>query len=93
MIDEEVKLFVLPPLRCTQQKYEQKLLIYQVGVNIFSINIYLLNLTNGDTKKKSEIYSKLTIKAPQRRNCSSFDVNFKPISHLLLVLILLTLNR
>ena len=36
--------------------------------------------------------SKLTIKAPERRPASVFIVNFEHISHLALVLLLLSLN-
>ena len=36
---------------------------------------------------------KLTIKTPERRSFGVFVVNFKHISHLVLVFLLLTLNR
>ena len=42
------------------------------------------------------MYSKLTIKTPERRNGRHFDVfifNFEHISYLFLVFLLLTLNK
>ena len=59
-------------------------------------NIYLLKFNNRSTRKRCEIFSKLTIKAPercQRRRSGVFIVNFENISHLFLVLLLLTLNK
>ena len=58
-------------------------------------NIYLFKVNNRNTRKRSEICSKLTIKTPerrQRRRSGVFIVNFEHISHLFLVLLLLTLN-
>ena len=50
---------------------------------------------NRNTRIKCEIYSKLTIKTPERRQWRSsgvFIVNFEHISHLVLVFLLLTLS-
>ena len=50
---------------------------------------------NRNTRLKCEIYSKLTIKIPERRQWRSsgvFIVNFEHISHLVLVFLLLTLS-
>ena len=50
---------------------------------------------NRNTRLKCEIYSKLTIKTPERRQWRSsgvFIVNFEHISHLVLVFLLLTLS-
>ena len=53
-------------------------------------NIYLLKIINKNTRKSCEIFSKLTIKAPEQR---VFIVNFENISHLFPVFLLLTLNN
>ena len=50
--------------------------------------IYLLKVNNRNTRARSEICSNLTIKTPERRQwhrSGVFIVNFKHISHLLLV--------
>ena len=55
---------------------------------------YMLEVNNRNTRCK--ICSKLIIKTPEIRHwrCSGvFIVNFEPISHLILVLLLLTLSR
>ena len=47
-------------------------------------NIYLFKFNNRETRKKSEMYSKLTIKTPDRRQwrlSGVFIVNFEHISH------------
>ena len=57
--------------------------------------IYLLKVNNRNTKTRSEICSKLTIKIPERRHwrrSGIFIVNFEHISHLVLEFLLLTLN-
>ena len=57
--------------------------------------IYLLKVNNRNTRPRCEICSKLTIKTPKRRHwrrSGVFFVNFENISHLLLVLLSLTLN-
>ena len=57
--------------------------------------IYFFKVNNGKTRTMCEIYSKLTIKTPERRHwrrSSVFIVNFEDISHLVLVLLLATLN-
>ena len=59
--------------------------------------IYLFKVNNKNTRKRCEIYSKLTIKTPERHH----DVvlvfllffNFEHISQLFLVHLLLTLNK
>ena len=51
--------------------------------------IYLRKVNNSNTRTRFEICSKLTIK---RRHSGVFIVNFEHISHLVLVLLLLTLN-
>ena len=56
----------------------------------------IIYLFNKNTKKKCEICSELTIKTPkrrQRRRFGVFIVKFEHISHLFLVLLLLTLNK
>ena len=55
---------------------------------------YMFQVNNRNTRTRSEICSKLIIKTPERRRCSAaFIVNFEHISHLVLVLLLLTLSR
>ena len=57
--------------------------------------IYLLKVNDRNTGTRCEICSKLTIKTPERRQwrrCGVFIVNFEPISRLVLVFLLLTLN-
>ena len=59
-------------------------------------NIYLFKVTNKNTRKRCEIYSKLTIKTPerrQRRYSGVFMVNFEYISQLFLVFLLVTLIK
>ena len=55
------------------------------------VDIYLLKVNNRNTRTRFEIYSKLTIKTPERRHWSRsgvFIVNFKHILHLAPVFIL-----
>ena len=57
--------------------------------------IYLLKVNNRNTTTRCEICLKLTIKTPERRQwrrSGVFIVNFEHISHLAVVLLLLTLN-
>ena len=61
----------------------------------FQASIYLLKVNKRNIRRRCEIYSKLTIKTPERRHCHRpgvFIVNFEHISHLVLVFLLLTLN-
>ena len=62
--------------------------------DIFPLGIYLLKVNNGNTRIRSKIYSKLTIRTLERSHWRSsvFIVNFEHISHLVLVFLLLTLN-
>ena len=64
-------------------------------VVFFPAGIYLLKVSNKNTRARCEICSKLTIKIPERRQwrCSGiFIVTFEHITHLVLVFLLLTLN-
>ena len=57
---------------------------------------FMFNVNNGNTRTSCEIYPKLTIKTPERRywgHSGVFIVNFEHISHLVLVVLLLTLSR
>ena len=61
----------------------------------FPANIYLLKFHNRNSRTRCEIYSKLTIKTPERRHwrrTGVFIVNFEHISNLVPVFLLLTLN-
>ena len=67
-----------------------------VNFNSNPVGIYLFKVNNRNTRTKCEIYSKLTIKTPERRqwrHSGVFIVNFEHISHLILVFLLLTLRR
>ena len=60
----------------------------------YPANIYALKVNNKNTRKKSDICSKLAIKTIERRQwrCSGdFIVNLEHISQLFLVFLLLTL--
>ena len=57
---------------------------------------YMFKVNNRNTRTRCEICSKLTIKISERRHwrrSGIFVVNFKHISHLFLVFLLLTLSR
>ena len=57
---------------------------------------YMFKVNNRNTKTRCKICSKLTIKTPGGHPwCSSgvFIVDFEHVSHLVLVLLLITLNR
>ena len=61
----------------------------------FPAGIYLLKVDNRNTKTRCEICSKITKKTRKRRHGSHsgvFTVKFEHNSHLVLVLLLLTLN-
>ena len=58
--------------------------------------IYLFKINNKNTRKRCEIYLKLKIKTPERRQwrrSGVFIVNYEHVSHLSLVFLLLTLNK
>ena len=51
----------------------------------FPANIYLIKVSNRNTRKRCEICSKLILKTPERRqwhHSGVFIVNFEHISHL-----------
>ena len=57
--------------------------------------IHQLKVSDRNTRTSCEIYSKLTIKIPERHQCQwrrsgMFIVNFEHILHLVLVFLLLT---
>ena len=79
---------------------EKKILISKYKKQLCSkannpANIYLFKVNNRNTRKRCEIFSKLTIKTPEWRRHRSgvLIVNFENISHLFLVVLLLTLNK
>ena len=56
----------------------------------------MFKVNNRNTKARCEICSKLTIKTPERwywRRSGVFIGNFEHISHLVLVILLLTLSK
>ena len=63
---------------------------------INQFNIYLFKVNNRNTRKRCEIWSKLTIKTPERphwRRSGVFIVNFEHIWYLLLEFLLLNLSK
>ena len=59
-------------------------------------SVYLFKVNDRNTRKRCEIYSKLTIKMPEQpQRCRSgvFIINLEHISHPFLVFLLLTLNK
>ena len=74
--------------------------LYTLGNDIFTgknspTNIYMFIVNNSNTRKRCEIFSKLTIKSPQRRS-TVFIISFVIISHLIhlfLVFLLLDWNK
>ena len=64
--------------------------------NDFSAIIYLFKVNSENTRKRCEIFSKLTIKTLERRHwrrSGVFIVNFEHVSLLFLLLLLLTLSK
>ena len=62
----------------------------------FPANIYLFKVDNRNSRKRCEICSKVTIKAPELHHWRRFDVfvvNFEHSSHLFLEFLLLNLNK
>ena len=55
-------------------------------------NIPMVEVNNGNTRRKCGICSELTIKTPERRRSGVFIINFERISHLFLLFLLLALN-
>ena len=69
---------------------------FRLELTIKPVDTYLFKVNNRNTRTTSEIYSKLTIKTPERhhrRRYSVFVVNFGQIIHIVLVILLLTLNK
>ena len=63
---------------------------------LIPVGIYMFKVNKRNTRTECQIYSKLTIKTPGRRQwCRSgvFIVNFEYIPHLVLVFLLFTLSR
>ena len=59
------------------------------------VDISLLKVNDRNTRTRCEIYLKLTIKTPERRQLRSsnvFIVNFEHVSHFVLMFLLRTLN-
>ena len=85
----------------TKQKLFSKILdqdllnIHQVLQRGIPAGKYMFTVNYGNTRTRCEIYSKLTIKTPERRQwrrSGVFIVNFEHISHLVLVFLKLTLS-
>ena len=64
----------------------------QYRFQLYSSGNYMFKVDNRNTRTRCEIYSKLTIKIPERLP-GIFLVNFEHISQLPLVFLLLTLSR
>ena len=81
--------------RCNAFISNARLKLTKNQANANPAGIYQLNVNYKNTRRSCEKYSKLTIKAPERRQWrrSNFlTVNFEHISHLVLVFLMLTLN-
>ena len=62
----------------------------------YPVGIYMFKVKNRNTRKRCEVCSRLTIKTPERhhrRRSVVVIANFKHISHLVVMLLLLTLRR
>ena len=81
----------------TQHKFHFQLQLQkQFNINCTPVGNYMFKVNNRNTRARSEICSKLTIKIPEQRHWRGsgiFTVNFEHISHLVLVFLLLTLRR
>ena len=81
-----------------ERQYQNRLSVWLevlYGVSQNPAGNYMFKVNNRNTRRRCEICLKLTIKTPERRHwrrSGVFIVNFKHISHLLLVFLLLTLN-
>ena len=65
-------------------------------IKSYPTDIYLFKVNNKNTKTMCEICSKLTMKKTERcykRRSNVFFVNYEHISHIVLVLLLLTLKK
>ena len=58
----------------------------------YPVGVYLLKINNKSTGTRCEICSKLTNAPERQRRSGVFIVNFRHISHIVLVFLLLTLN-
>ena len=68
----------------------------KVVVPPYAVGNYMFKFNNRNTRARGEIYSKFTIKTPERRQwrrSSVFIVKFEYTSLLALVFLLLTLSR
>ena len=63
-----------------------------MDLTTYPVGIYMFKGNNRNTRTRGEIFSKLTMKIPERHS-SVFIVNFEHISHLVLVFLLLILSR
>ena len=84
----------MPAGQCCHNGSDNKLKLGFSGGN-FPSRLYLLKVNNRNTRKRCEMYFKLTIKTPERCHWHRSGVliaNFEHISHLVLVFLLLTLN-
>ena len=82
-------------MRCNTFISNARLKLTKNQANANPAGIYQLNVNYKNTRRSCEKYSKLTIKAPERRQWprSNFlTVNFEHISRLVLVFLMLTLN-
>ena len=78
------------------QKPQRRYLIYKTVFRLIPANIYLFKVNNRNTRKRCELCSKLIMKTPERCHWRRFNVcivNFKHISHLFVLFLLLPLNK
>ena len=92
-----IRSFFCSEFSCIRTEYGD--LPRKYSVNIASntpAGNFMFNVNNRNIKTSCEICSKLTLKIQERRHwrrSGIFIVNFEQISHLALVLLLLTLSR
>ena len=68
--------------------------VYSNFIQCYSAGNYMFKVNNRNTRTRRKTCSKLTIKTSERHHRSSvFTVNFEHISHLVLVVLLLTSSR
>ena len=80
----------ISPIRKDKQRLRTSLKFHNFNTFLVGINMFKFNKKN--TRARCEIYLKLTIKTLERRQFALSIFNCEHISHLVLVLLKLTLN-
>ena len=82
---------VISPIRKHNQRLRMSPTFNNFNTFLVGINMFRVNMKNSGTR--CEISSKLTIMTPERRQLAISVFNSEHISHLVLVLLKLTLNK